>query len=210
MTQSSALAVFARTPQAGVTKTRLQPLLGEEGALAAHVELVEATLLRMQAVEATRTLWVTVQTPETERWAAAHGFTHAVQESGDLGQRMAGVFEHLFDDGHGAVCLLGTDCPPIDAAYVGAAFAALDEADLVLGPAEDGGYGLIALNNLPAARWLPLFRDMPWSTADVLDTSIVRAEAQGLSVLCLSEIWDVDVPADWERYQHWRGHTQDE
>ena len=204
MTQSSALVVFARTPQVGATKTRLQPLLGDEGALAAHVELVETTLVRLASIEATRSLWVTAQTPQTESWAASHGYDHAVQASGDLGQRMAGVFRNLFDDGYDAVCLVGTDCPTVDTAYVQDAFAALCDADLVLGPAEDGGYGLVALNKMPVTRWRPVFQDIAWGTADVLEATIARAAKQGLRVVCLPEIWDVDVPADWQRYLRWR------
>ena len=204
MTGSAALVVFTRTPESGNTKTRLAPLLGNEGAVDAHVELVTSTLARLASVDAARWLEVTVQTPQTTGWAATYGYDHAVQTAGDLGERMAAVFARLFGSGAEKVCLVGTDCPTLDAAYVSAAFAGLADADLVLGPAADGGYGLIALNNMPTARWRGVFDGVAWGSAEVLSATLARAERLALRCACLPEIWDVDEPADWQRYLRWR------
>jgi hypothetical protein len=93
--------------------------------------------------------------------------------------------------------LIGTDCPEINGEYLQAAFKALETTDLVLGPAEDGGYGLIGLNRAAPT----LFEDVPWSSEEVLEVTVRKAEDAGLRVKLLPEIWDVDHPADVERWQ---------
>jgi glycosyltransferase A (GT-A) superfamily protein (DUF2064 family) len=93
--------------------------------------------------------------------------------------------------------LIGSDCPDIDADYVMAAFDALAAVDVVIGPAEDGGYGLIGLGR-PAPE---LFEDMRWGDDQVLARTLERAERSGLSVVCLPEIYDVDRIEDWQRYR---------
>ena len=89
------------------------------------------------------------------------------------------------------------DCPELTAAYVRDAAGYLGDHDLVLGPAEDGGYGLIALGR-PAPK---LFADEPWGSSAVLRDTLARADDAGLSVKLMGTIWDVDDGADWARYQ---------
>lgn len=93
--------------------------------------------------------------------------------------------------------MVGTDCPPMTAAYVEQAFQALEGgSELVLGPAEDGGYVLIGLR-----RHLPwLFTDMPWSSDQVLDLTLQRARDRMIKVRELDRLWDLDRPQDLQRY----------
>jgi len=195
-----ALAIMARTPELNATKTRLQAELGAQVALAAHIRLVESTLQRMAKVQGVAiSLWVTQTDNSTGAWQTFGGWPQYRQPDGDLGARMHGILCSLFARGADRVCLIGTDCPDIDAAYIEAAFAALESADVVIGPAEDGGYGLIGMNSPRAA----LFTDMPWGTADVLAATLARADAEHLRVRQLPVIWDVDTPDDWRRYLDW-------
>jgi glycosyltransferase A (GT-A) superfamily protein (DUF2064 family) len=101
------------------------------------------------------------------------------------------------EGGHGVV--VGTDCPPVDATYVRRAAEALTDTDVVLGPALDGGYGLVATRqSMPQ-----IFRDVPWGTDAVLRATLAQAARAGFSVRVLDSIWDVDSASDWNRYlQH--------
>lgn len=116
----------------------------------------------------------------------------------DLGDRMHEAFAEAFQDGAERVVLAGTDCPGVSADIFEKAFKALDRNDLVLGPASDGGYYLIAMK-----RPLPsLFAGIPWSTKDVLSQTMQAADKLGLRLSLVDLLNDVDRPEDlpvWER-----------
>ncbi|MEW5756016.1 MAG: TIGR04282 family arsenosugar biosynthesis glycosyltransferase [Pseudomonadota bacterium] len=190
--------VFAKAPVAGQVKTRLVPQLGADAAAALHARLVERTL---QTV-------CSAKLAETELWCApdcSHDFfqnaaekyrasLHA-QSGEDLGLRMHHAFVDALQRKSRAV-LIGTDCPVLDYSYLRQALAALDgPCDLVLGPAEDGGYVLIGLRR-PVAG---LFDSVPWGTHAVLAETLERAHALGLKSHLLPVLWDVDRPADVAR-----------
>ncbi len=191
------LCLFTRTPSIGSCKTRLIPLLGETGAQDAHVELVESQIARLAKSKQTRSLWVTRPSDQVDRWADMYKASVEFQEGADLGQRMLHSFVHEFRHGANYVCLIGGDCPEITQVYVDQAFAELQEHAVVIGPTEDGGYGLIALRE-PNAE---LFRNISWSTPQVLGETLQITAALGLSVKLLDKIWDVDTPTDWRRYK---------
>jgi uncharacterized protein len=196
------LCIFARVPRLGYVKTRLAAELGAPAALTAHITLVEDTLHRVGTVPGVVTeLWLDGEPDPTCRcWAEEYGVAVRRQGDGDLGARMhealcAGLSRSPF------ALVVGTDCPLIDDRYVAAAVAALVDCEVVLGPAADGGYGLVGVRR-PAPE---LFRDVPWGTADVLRSTLTAARAAGLTVSLLPEIWDVDTAEDWQRYRRLRG-----
>ncbi len=188
------VAVFARVPMRGRVKTRLMASLGEEGALAAHTELLERTLARLAPVDdvAALELWW----DDEPGAAATRPEPSRVQARGDLGARMSSAIDDITSRGHTAI-VVGTDCPLLDGAYVRSALAALQRADVVIGPAEDGGYTLIAM-----ARSQPvLFEEVRWGTGFALADTLFRAHGAGLEVRLLNYLWDVDEAADWRRYR---------
>ncbi|MFU8815752.1 MAG: TIGR04282 family arsenosugar biosynthesis glycosyltransferase [Pseudomonadales bacterium] len=196
------LCIFARVPRRGRVKTRLAAKLGEDAALAAHVALVEDTLQRLGRIsEAQSELWLDDEPDATcRRWAERFELPIRRQAHGDLGARMHGALLTSLAVAPSAM-VVGTDCPLIDGAYVAAAVAALSAAEVVLGPAADGGYGLVA-----ARRPVPqLFSGIPWGSAVVLEATLAAAQRAGIEVALLPEIWDVDTPADWQRYLRLRG-----
>jgi len=199
---SRALAVFTRTPVLGKIKTRLARSLGDAGALAAHIELVQGCLGRLQLQADTRCeLWITNSAPIVDRWADEYHFTLRYQREGDLGVRMYHCLQELMVADVFAAVLVGTDCPSIDSDYIQRAFIALQSSDMVFGPAEDGGYGLVGLSHsaLPAAS--SVFQEIAWGGSTVLTQSLARAAAMQLTVAQLPMIWDVDELADWHRFQ---------
>ncbi len=192
-----ALAVMARTPRLHHTKTRLVPALGAQGALQAHTRLVEDMLRRLHPlVGVDRSLWVTHEDQTVARWAELGECSLSRQPEGDLGARMQGIFEQLLVGGAQAACVVGADVPSINAEFVTRAFTHLLHADVVLAPAEDGGYGLIGMKS----PWPALFEGVEWGSAEVLHQTLTAARRVDLRVHLLPCVWDVDEPADWYRY----------
>lgn len=195
------LCIFARSPRLGEVKQRLAESIGDESALIAHEVLLQRALDRCTgedgyAVE----LWLTELNGQEITGFSRPGLKFCEQSGPDLGARMRHALELGLEAGAPTV-LIGCDCPDIDADYVKAAFAGLEHADVVVGPAEDGGYGLIGLRK-PVPE---LFHDIPWGTSAVLRTTLGRAVDVGANVALLEEIYDVDTLADWQRYQHATG-----
>lgn len=190
------LIVFTRYPEPGRTKTRLIPALGPEGAAQLHRRMAEHCLKTAKQLAWQRGLSVAVcfeggDANLMTQWLG-DGFEYIPQASGDLGQRMLGAFEHAFARAAQRVVLIGTDCPGITGKVLKAAFDALNDHDLVLGPAMDGGYYLIGLRKAVPE----FFADMPWSTDQVLEQTIQRANKVQLTYRLLATLGDVDRPED--------------
>jgi rSAM/selenodomain-associated transferase 1 len=201
------LLVFARYPRAGAVKTRLIPALGTHGAAELHARLVRRTLVRARdwatACGARVTLSYTgCGETRMRRWLAEAGIPTpgpgglqlSRQPEGDLGERLAAAFAAAFAGGAAAVAAVGTDCPDLDAVALDRALADLARANLVIGPAADGGYYLIGLR-APAPA---LFRGIPWGTSSVCAETLARAATLGLACRELDVLPDVDRPADLE------------
>ena len=185
------LAIFVRAPNFGKVKTRLAAAVGDRVALRAYEELLALTLLRLAPGRGrfAPEIWVDGDaTAALPRWRDA--FPVVAQPCGDLGERMGAAF----DDGVSA--LVGSDIPVITAEYVDRALAALGDADVVLGPTEDGGYCLVAMN----APRPEIFEGIPWGSPEVL--AATKRAAQGLSVRLLEALWDVDDAADLARWRN--------
>jgi rSAM/selenodomain-associated transferase 2/rSAM/selenodomain-associated transferase 1 len=121
------------------------------------------------------------------------------QGKGTLGARMNRAFQDSFRAGMAKVIIIGTDCPGLSEGPVQEAFQALEENDLVLGPANDGGYYLIGLRR-PAEE---LFKGIPWGTEQVLTHTRRVAQSLGLRTFLLDPLGDVDRPEDlslWEKF----------
>lgn len=185
------MAVFARAPEPGRVKTRLIPVLRAAEA----AELSEALLLDTVEVAESCAWTVVAFTPSGGRRTMERllgGRRRLLpQGPGDLGERIGRVFEALCKSGR-PVLVVGSDCPALTAPRIRAAAARLGRADVVIGPALDGGYYLIGLRQ-PRPE---LFRDIPWSTGSVLEITRSRAEEAGLRVELLEAARDLDTPAD--------------
>ncbi len=193
-----ALIVFARAPELGRVKTRLAAEVGDDAALRTYRTLAEQVIA---AVSTPATYSVTVAyTPPDAGPAMRDWLGPAVtlrpQSGGDLGIRMAAAIADAISGGAGRVVAIGTDCPDVTADVVAEAFTRLGAADVVLGPASDGGYYLIGMSRPHRA----LFEGVPWSSAETLRATLARARAGGLSVALLDERRDVDTAEDWRAW----------
>ena len=190
------LIIFVKAPRAGFVKTRLAAALGPHGALAAYRALVERVLEELSPLLDVELRFTPDDAAsEISTWLRP-GWRTAPQGEDDLGARMSRAFAEAFASGATRVVLIGSDCPHVTTRDIAATVAALDDHDAVLGPAEDGGYWLVALR-APAPG---LFGQIAWSTEDVLAQTLARAQSLGLRVHLLRTLPDVDTVEDWQRY----------
>lgn len=197
------IAIMAKAPVAGLAKTRLAPALGEAGAAALAERLLAHAVAQAAAAElGAVTLWATpdVSHPAFTQAQRQHGVVLAVQPNGDLGARMAQVFEHGFALDCSPILLMGTDAPELGAAMLRQAAAALRTHDAVFVPAHDGGYALVGLRAAPPGQLSALlsacFSGMRWSTPQVMAQTRQRLAAAVITHAELESVADIDEPAD--------------
>lgn len=196
------LLVFAKAPRPGEVKTRLARSLGPDGAPA--YEKAAALYRRMArtvvdaVADAPATLTVCYDPPDAEAevrdWLGPAPRRYWRQGDGDLGDRMSRMFARACQDARRAA-VIGTDTPAVDARTIARALAALDTADVVLGPSRDGGYYLMALRGWSGSH-PSLFAGIGWSTESVLAETAARARGLGLRVTFLELETDIDTAGD--------------
>ena len=173
--------VFARAARAGRVKTRLIPLLGEQGAARLHARLLRRALTT--ALEA--------DLGPVELWTTRR------QRGADLGARMQHAFARSLRRAE-RVVLIGSDCPVLRGSDLRKAARWLaGGADAVFAPAEDGGYALVALRRVSPR----LFRGVEWGGAQVMAQTRARLAALGWRWRELPLVWDVDRPKDYRRLE---------
>ncbi|MGM0570382.1 TIGR04282 family arsenosugar biosynthesis glycosyltransferase [Marinobacter sp.] len=202
MKASVQLVQFAKWPREGWVKTRLEPALGRQGALKAHIQLTTTVLEQLQASGHPLVLaWdedLEAAPPEAGPVQAVmekYRVPSTIQQGGDLGERMT----HALSEGlrsAGSAMVIGSDCPSVDAGYIEQARQALDRADVVFGPSDDGGYVLVGARRIR----LGMLAGVAWGTDQALEQSMAAVQRAGLSVATLEPRWDVDEPADWDRF----------
>jgi rSAM/selenodomain-associated transferase 1 len=183
-----ALVVIAKEPVPGAVKTRLAPFVGADGAARVAAAMLADTVAVMTQVEADP--WVCFAPPDARGRMArlAPGCGLLAQVQGDLGDRLAACFAALLDGGAERVVIVGADTPHVPRATYEAAFALLDQVEVVLGPAEDGGYYLVG-----AKAALPeLFVGVPMGTEVVLQETIQRAIRRRLRIATVPTLRDLD------------------
>ena len=193
------LLIFARAPVPGQVKTRLAAGVGMQQATALYERLLRATVATARA---TRLAPVELHVAGDSRHPVLDELTRdavrlVTQRGADLGERM---FNALRDSLHSAdfAVLIGSDCPAMTGDYLAQACERLYTGnDVVLGPAEDGGYVLIGASRCDAG----LFTDMPWSTDRVMQETRQRLQLLGRQYTELETLWDLDNAEDLARWQ---------
>jgi len=177
------LAVFAKEPVAGKVKTRLCPPLTFEQAASLYHAFHTETVASVQKGPFIPVLFYAGRKDYFQQHLPSISLIS--QGDGDLGARLDRAFRSLFDAGCRRAIVIGTDTPDLPFSIIDEAFAALGNHDAVLSPAKDGGYVLIGQRS----HHPDLFRDIPWSTAEVLRSTRTKAAAANI---CLAEV------AGWE------------
>ena len=196
------LVIMLRAPLAGRVKRRLAAGIGEVQALAFYRRTVR-DLLRGTGRDPRWTTWLAV-TPDEFAATGRHGkarfwpaaLPRLPQGGGDIGRRMARPFRIL---PAGPVLVIGSDIPAVGPAHIARAFRALGRAELVFGPATDGGYWLVGMRG--RARRLDPFAGVRWSGPDALADTLERVPA-GYRVAMADRLEDVDDAAAWRRWRN--------
>lgn len=193
-----AVIVMTRYPEAGKVKTRLIETLGEHGSANLHQRMAEHTMSTLKPLHDIETADLFVffnggSIEQMQQWLGTT-FEYLPQQGNNLGAKMANAFAHIFRSGYNRGLILGTDCPDIEGATVVDALKYLRSADLVIGPAEDGGYYLLGLNQTQPQ----MFEGIEWGTEKVLAQTAERAEQKNLSIEYLHALRDIDTPTDLE------------
>ncbi|GBF82780.1 TIGR04282 family arsenosugar biosynthesis glycosyltransferase [Aphanothece sacrum] len=200
--QSNNLIIFTRYPEPGKTKTRLIPALGAQGAANLQRQLTEHTVKEAKKLfpNITISIYYTGQNQQVMQDWLGDNLTYYTQANGDLGNRMKSAFTDSFNLGFSKVIIIGIDCPDLNITILQQAFSCLDNHDLVLGEAADGGYYLIGLK-----RVIPeVFQNIPWGTSQVLSITKNIAKKINLSTYILPILSDIDRPEDlpiWKKHQ---------
>lgn len=197
-TQRPALIVLAKAPVPGMAKTRLSPPFTLAEAAACAAAALADTVAVARAVPGVVPLLVHPPGAEDAIRAALGpamlpAFALPPDATSDVGAAMAWAMARAFAEGTTRVALIGSDLPSLPPAYVTAAFAALDGgADVALGPAEDGGYYLVATREPRPS----LFAGVAWSTPAVFAQTAARAASLGLTLATLPLWYDIDGATD--------------
>ena len=190
------LLVFARAPRRGRVKTRLVPELGEDTALDVHQRLLDRTLREAAAFPGRARLMLDDHDDRLAAHAREIGLEVGLQHGGGLGERMNAALRDGLQEAP-RVLLVGSDCPVLDQTYLALAVDGLDNARVVLGASEDGGYVLIGGSD--ASVWHDgRFEGVRLGTDYAMaDTLVALNDVAPVTVL--PPLWDVDIPEDVTR-----------
>jgi rSAM/selenodomain-associated transferase 1 len=189
------LGVFAKQPLAGAVKTRLAAATSPAWAAQVAAALLADTLQRAATVPVERVIaFAPADAADWFAQAAQGRFTLQAQTGGDLGQRLRSFFEAQQRRGADGTVVIGTDSPTLPVEFIEQAFRQLESADVVLGPAPDGGYYLIGCG----PRLPPVFDGVEWSSTRVLGETVRRLDDPSWRLALLPPWYDVDTLADWQ------------
>jgi rSAM/selenodomain-associated transferase 1 len=187
---SAEVVVYGRQPVPGRVKTRLAATIGERAAAAIYECLLEYTVA--EAIASGFPVTLSLAAAADAGWCAPHGVRCEVQPEGTLGGRMAATFAARFAAGAAAVVLVGSDCAALARRHIVDAASRCAEGAVVLGPATDGGYYLVAQRQ----PGIDLFSGVPWSSPETLAATRSRIGAAGGAVVELEPLRDVDTAED--------------
>lgn len=200
------LALFAKEPRRGQVKTRLEPVLGVDGALNVHKALIRYVFCNLsQAGLCPAELWIATANAGEKCDVSLDELFLSIcnrkeihnQVEGDLGLKMQHAANTVLSRAD-SIILVGADCPSVDAAYLRQALALLAAGEsIVIGPAGDGGYVLLGLRHAPDC----LFDEVPWGTDRVLEVTRENLRRNGERWVELGPRWDVDRPEDLARLE---------
>lgn len=184
----SLVIVFVKNIKLGTVKTRLAKTIGDYGAFEVYSELVKITEKATENLAIDKRIYFSNAVVE-DKWK---GETKLLQEGEDLGERMLNAFKDGFNDGYDKIVLIGSDLPDITSNHILNGIEALEEHDVVFGPAEDGGYYLVGLSKMNTS----IFINKPWSQPNLLKLTLQELQQHNRDYGILETLNDIDTYED--------------
>jgi hypothetical protein len=184
------LGFFAKYPEPGKVKTRLAKHIGAEKAASFYQRITEYVLKRTAPLDFSY-IRIVFYTPDSEKQRFADWLPNEIlwcQTGSDVGERMQNALQEMFDNGAEKAIVVGADIPGLNRGIIVHAFEKLDNSDIVIGPARDGGYYLIGMKS----PYPEIFRNIAWGTAEVFKETILKFDKMGLSFSMAPKLFDVD------------------
>ena len=189
--RDSLLIIFYKNPEIGKVKTRLASSIGDAKAFSIYLLLAEHTRRITERLDVHKVVFYSDYIDADDSWAN-NTYQKKLQLGMDLGERMANAFDFGFREGYKSICIIGTDCFELTGSIVDEAFRKLLTHDVVIGPANDGGYYLLGMN-YPCIK---LFENKKWSSSSVLADTLTDTRMLGLTSWQLEKLTDVDEEKD--------------
>jgi rSAM/selenodomain-associated transferase 1 len=189
------LIIFAKNPEYGKVKTRLAATIGNEQALFIYQKLIEHTIAITKKISADKIVYYSDSIVEKDTWEN-NIYQKKLQSGTDLGERMKNAFKSSFTAGYQKVIIIGTDCFELNEEFISIAFEKMNDDDVVLGPAKDGGYYLLGMKKF----YPSFFENIEWSSEKVLKQTLTTAMRLNLSVFLLPQLSDIDREPDLKDY----------
>lgn len=188
----NALIIFAKNPVWGKVKTRLAKTIGDAAAFDAYQQMLAHVRNVAMQVDCHRVVFYSDFVDEGDAWGRPV-FSKEVQSGADIGEKMHNALASTLAKGYEKVVLVGCDLLDLQVQHLKQAFRSLEFHDIVIGPADDGGYYLIGMK----APDPSLFFDKTWSHAKVLTNTLADIQKQGKSVQLVAQLSDIDDENDW-------------
>lgn len=183
------LLIFTRNPELGKCKTRLAATTGDKIALEIYKFLLEHTVAITRNLKAEKYVYYSEEIWEDDVWDSKL-YTKKLQEGIDLGERMKNAFNEGFKSGFERIIIIGSDMYDLSHEDLNSAFEKLNHHDVIVGPAQDGGYYLLGLKS----NQNELFSNKAWGTGTVLKHTLEDLNEANYSLI--DERNDVDVFED--------------
>jgi uncharacterized protein len=196
MSYKNALIIFIKNPALGKVKTRLAKTVGDEKALDIYLELSRITRDNAGILKNIQPyVFYSDFIDKNDDWSNEI-FKKRVQSGENLGNRMSNSFHEILGQ-HQHVCIIGSDCPTLSVDILNQSFEMLQNHDFVVGPSTDGGYYLLGISS---KKYEFLFKNMEWSTENVLSETLHRIAQNDKTAALLPALTDVDEEKDWVNY----------
>ncbi|MFN6945523.1 MAG: TIGR04282 family arsenosugar biosynthesis glycosyltransferase [Cytophagaceae bacterium] len=197
--REEALIVFVKNAVSGKVKTRLAADIGDQKALEVYKYLLSYTKGITDVSGFKKFIFFSDYIEEYGIWEGRE-YVKQVQKGEDLGEKMANAFMKVFQEGYDRVVIIGSDCLSLSSVHIVEAFKKLQECNIVIGPAEDGGYYLLGMS-----QFYPfLFKNKSWSTKNLFEETVKEIEGNKLSFSLLPQLSDIDTYQDLKKIKNYK------
>ena len=183
------LIIFTRNPEPGKVKTRLAKDVGDKAAFKIYNFLLEHTVSVTRNLAVGKEVYYSEEIAQNDIWETEI-YSKKLQQGKGLGERMKNAFQEGFNNGYKNIIIIGSDLYDLQREDLEKAFQLLQEKDAVIGPATDGGYYLLGMNQL----FPEVFEDKEWGTSSVLEDTL--KDLKGKNIALLEARNDVDYYSD--------------